>query len=79
MVIDDFYLSLQYYLLNFNSPIYTDYEFIAKQPFSRRQSYFNTHVYGLQDQFAYPTILSDPYFNSPMYTDCKGIDIANPR
>ena len=45
MVIDDFYLSIQYYLLNFNSPIYADCKAFFAPIWDHFFAYFNSRTY----------------------------------
>ena len=70
MVIDDFYLSLQYCLLNFNSRMYTDCKVFAPLALKYKAD-FNSPMYTDCKPINPPAKNELVYFNSRMYTNCK--------
>ena len=73
MVIDDFYLSIQYYLLNFNSPIYADCKAFFAPIWDHFFAHFNSRTYTDCKPVIDPVAaLELVNFNSRTYTDCKG-------
>ena len=75
MVIDDFYLSIQYYLLNFNSPIYADCKAFFAPIWDHFFAHFNSRTYtDCKLSFHTEWQTGGNHFNSRMYTDCKGME-----
>ena len=71
MVIDDFYLSIQYYLLNFNSPIYADCKAFFAPIWDHFFAHFNSRTYTDCKTWFATTDEALHHFNSRTYTDCK--------